>query len=160
LYGNYICAHGATRLSEVLSTNTSLMRLGLCFTNLCAQGAGEIAKALLTNTTLEQLSVGSNQIGSEGALDIGRAVQARTRPRRVTGFFCLEGIRLCELAKPLALPSEAAKWSNQQIMSFWWERPERSLAFCMLAHERLGEVSIWAALEVDILRLILSHTLQ
>ncbi len=156
MYGNYICAHGAARLSDVLLTNTSLVYLDLCFTNLGVQGAGEIAKALLTNTTLEQLNVGSNQIGREGALHIGRALRARPRPR--SGSFCLEGIRLCELSAPLGLPTEAAKWGNQRIMHFWWEQQERSLAFYMLTHERLGNGSIWASLEVNILHLILSRT--
>ena len=116
-----------------------------------------MAKALRVNTVLRSLDITDNGILSEGAVRIGEALCDRICSS--AGPFALKGVELRSVAPQLGLPPFRchAPWSNAEIMRFVHDERDRSVAFCMLAHPRLGAGSGWAELEVGLLRLVLSH---
>jgi len=151
---NRLGSKGVKQLSEALRCNQTLKILDLHSCRLGDECGGLVADFLATNSTLTELELRGNELKEGGAGRIGLAIAARPRPPG--GEFALTGVRLGRL-KQLGLPPDSTGWSNEIVLRFLWEQHERRAAFCMLAHPRLGEASMWSCLEVGVLRMVLSY---
>ena len=145
----------------MLKATSTVQTLRLGSNGIGPEGAIKIADALPANSSLGELDLRKNAIGTEGALAIGRALRARPRRTSYGVGFRLYGVELAEVAAELGLPDrDAGEWTNDSILTFFWEQHERRLAVCMLTHRRLGQGSRWGELDEGILRMVLGNLIH
>jgi len=148
--GNGIYQDGARSFADMLLTNRTLATVWFAHNEISSSGACAVANALSSNSTLTALDLsGNHMVGVAGACSLGDALRTRAPP------FLLRGIKLRRASLQLALPQEALEWNNNTILSFWFARKHRSVAFCMLTHIRLGLGSMWSELDAGLLQMVL-----
>jgi hypothetical protein len=76
------------------------------------------------------------------------------------GAVIVDGMQLRRAAAQLAMPPSATSWKDSAILRYMWQQQDRSLAFWMLTHLRLGKGCLWAGLDSSILQMVLDHPIH
>jgi len=165
MYSNRIGNEGVTMLAHALKKNTRLIATCLGENDIGDEGAQKVAEALSSNAALTAIDLRMNRIGEVGRLKIAQALRMRPPPstefaNMYPGLQLITGMQLRRAAAHLAMPPSATLWKDSAILRYMWQQQDRSLAFWMLTHLRLGKGSLWAGLDSNILQMVLEHPIH
>ena len=165
LYSNRIGNEGVTMIAHALKKNTRLIATCLGENGIGDEGAQKVAEALSSNAALTAIDLRMNRIGEVGRLKIAQALRMRPPPSTefadmYPGLQLITGMQLRRAAAQLAMPPSATSWKDSAILRYMWQQQDRSLAFWMLTHLRLGKGCLWAGLDSSILQMVLDHPIH